>query len=85
MGSKSIFSSETAIRHLPTFLMEKRSRIRQFLAVEAKGVFCAQPDGILKAFIYPHSIDEFEHQIKRRKTDGMQVEKSLGRACVIGA
>jgi hypothetical protein len=36
-----------------------------------------QPDGILKAFIYADSFDDFEGQIKRRKPDGM-LGRNLG-------
>jgi hypothetical protein len=52
--------------------MEILVRNRRKIAVEMKGGFCMQPDGILKAFIYAQSIDEIEGQIKRRKTDGMR-------------
>jgi hypothetical protein len=44
------------------------------VAVETKGGFYPQPDGILKAFIYAQTIDEIEGQIKRRKKDGMRAE-----------
>ena len=36
-----------------------------------------QPDGILKAFKYADSFDDFKGQIKRRKSDGMR-DRNLG-------